>query len=87
MYAGELIPIQFKFYGDSPEPVLDRLPTAQLVTSDKQKDHGYMFKAEVYGRGIVMWLLSQGNKIEVLRPESLRQEMKQKAEEILKLYR
>lgn len=84
MYAGELMRIQLRFYGENPEPVLDRLPTARIIG---QKDHEYTISAEVYGKGIVMWLLSQGNKIEVLRPESLRQEMKQKAEEILKLYR
>ena len=83
MYAGELMRIQLRFYGENPEPVLDRLPTARIIG---QKDHEYTISAEVYGKGIVMWLLSQGNKIEVLRPESLRQEIKQKAEEILKLY-
>lgn len=83
MYAGELMRIQLRFYGENPEPVLDRLPTAQIIG---QKDHEYTISAEVYGKGIVMWLLSQGNKIEVIRPESLRQEMKERAEEILKLY-
>ena len=83
MYAGELMRVQLKFYGENPEPVLDRLPTAQII---EQKEHEYIISAEVYGTGIVMWLLSQGNKIEVIRPESLRQEMKAKAQEILALY-
>lgn len=83
MYAGELMQIQLKYYGENPEPVLDRLPTAQII--DKQ-DHEYTISAEVYGRGIVMWLLSQGSRVEVLRPESLRHEMKRKAEEIASLY-
>ena len=83
MYAGELMRVQLKFYGDNPEPVLDRLPTAQIIG---QSEHEYTINAEVYGKGIVMWLLSQGSRIEVIRPESLRQEMKEKAEEILKLY-
>lgn len=83
MYAGELMRIQLKFYGDNPEPVLDRLPTAQII---EQGEHEYKISAEVYGKGIIMWLLSQGNKVEVLRPESLRQEMRGKVEEILKLY-
>lgn len=83
MYAGELMRIQLKFYGENPEPVLDRLPTAQITG---QREHEYTISAEVYGKGIVMWLLSQGSKIEVIRPESLRQEMKERAEEILKLY-
>lgn len=84
MYAGELMTVQLKYYGDNPEPVLDRLPTARIL---EQKEHECTLSAEVYGTGIVMWLLSQGSRIEVIRPESLRQEMKRKAEEILALYR
>ncbi len=83
MYAGELMRIQLKFYGENPEPVLDRLPTAQIV---EQGEHACTVSAEVYGNGILMWLLSQGSRIEVLRPESLRQEMQEKAQEILRLY-
>lgn len=83
MYAGELMRIQLKYYGGNPEPVLDRLPTAQIIG---QKEHEYTINAEVYGKGIVMWLLSQGNKVEVIHPESLRQEMKKKLEDMLKLY-
>lgn len=83
MYAGKLMKIQMKFYGDNLEPVLDRLPTARVV---EQKEHESLISAEVYGTGIVMWLLSQGNRIEVVRPESLRQEMKRKVQEILVLY-
>lgn len=84
MYAGELMTVQLKYYGENPEPVLDRLPTARIL---EQKEHECTLSAEVYGTGIVMWLLSQGSRIEVIRPESLRQEMKRKAEEILALYR
>lgn len=83
MYAGELMRIQLRYYGENPEPVLDRLPTAQII---EQKKHEYTINAEVYGNGIVMWLLSQGDKIEVLKPESLRQEMKKKLKDILNLY-
>lgn len=83
MYAGYLMKIQLKFYGENPEPVLDRLPTARIV---EEKEHEFTISAEVYGKGILMWLLSQGSRVEVIRPESLRQEMKEKAEEILKLY-
>lgn len=83
MYAGHLMKIQLKFYGENPEPVLDRLPTARIV---EEKEHEFTISAEVYGKGILMWLLSQGSRVEVIRPESLRQEMKEKAKEILKLY-
>ena len=45
-----------------------------------------MIEAEVYGKGIVMWLLSQGNNIEVVKPETLRQEMKQTLQDMLARY-
>lgn len=83
MYAGQLMKIQLKFYGENPEPILDRLPTAQILERNEQE---YIISAEVYGKGIIMWLLSQGNKIEVIRPEALRHEMKETLESILKRY-
>lgn len=33
-----------------------------------------------------MWILSQSATVEVLRPESLRQEMRERAQEIVALY-
>lgn len=33
-----------------------------------------MIEAEVYGKGIIMWLLSQGSKAEVVRPERMREQ-------------
>lgn len=64
MYAGKLMKIRLKFFGDNPEPVLDRLPTARVV---EQSEHESVIEAEAYGKGIIMWLLSQGSRIEVLR--------------------
>lgn len=72
MHAGELMLMKFIFKGSSPQAVLDRLPTAKLM---KQEDEQYYFEAEVFGRGIKMWLLSQGANVEVLEPIELREEM------------
>lgn len=83
MYAGKLQRVVLKFYGENPEPILDRLPTARVT---QQYDNEYTIEAEVYGKGVIMWLLSQGSKVEVLRPESMREEMKQILQDMLKLY-
>lgn len=83
MYAGKLMKIQFRFYGNSTEAVLDRLPTARIV---KKEETFFLIEAQVYGTGIVMWLLSQGSKVEVLQPESLRQEMKETLLKMLARY-
>ena len=57
MHAGELMTITFRFTGPTPQAVLDRLPTARIVSESEQ---GIVFEAEVYGHGIKMGLLSQG---------------------------
>lgn len=83
MYAGKLQKVVLKFYGENPEPILDRLPTARVI---EQYENECIIEAEVYGKGIIMWLLSQESKVEVLRPESMREEMKQILKDMIKLY-
>ncbi len=63
MYSGELQRVKFDYSGPSIEAVLDRLPTAEILS---KKDGCYTVSAEVYGNGIDMWLKGQGEKVEVL---------------------
>lgn len=63
MYGGELQRVKFKYYGESVEAVLDRLPTAKILAEEKGV---YTISAEVFGKGIDMWLRSQGDKVEVV---------------------
>lgn len=60
MYGGKLERIRFHYTGPSIEAVLDRLPTAEIVERDKT---GWTVEAEVFGKGIEMWLRSQGSYI------------------------
>jgi predicted DNA-binding transcriptional regulator YafY len=60
MYPGPLERVTFDFKGDSIEAVLDRLPTAEIIG---EKDGIYTVTAEVYGKGVDMWLRSQGDFI------------------------
>lgn len=39
--------------------------------------------AEVYGDGILIWLLSQGNQVDVIAPQDLRDEWLEIAEQIV----
>jgi predicted DNA-binding transcriptional regulator YafY len=66
--------IQFRYSGTSVEAILDRLPTAHIHSQDPS---GTVIEAEVYGNGIFMWLLSQGARVEVLSPQTLRDEMRE----------
>lgn len=61
MYGGKLQRIRFKYSGPSIEAVLDRLPTAEIVSEEAD---GWIVSAEVFGKGIDTWLRSQGDYIE-----------------------
>lgn len=66
MYSGELQRITFEFSGPSLEAVLDRIPTAEIISD---KDGVYKICAEVYGNGIQMCskLKEIGLKISIYR--------------------
>jgi len=71
MFGGELQHVEFQFMGPSIEAVLDRFPTATIRA---QNNGVYTVSAEVFGKGILMWLLSQGNNVSVLSPPQLRED-------------
>ena len=63
MYSGELNRVTFEYSGQNVESVLDRLPTAEILSSNNGI---YKIRAEVYGEGIYMWLRSQGDNVKVV---------------------
>ena len=67
MYGGKLERIRFKYTGPSIEAVLDRLPTAKIVSQDED---GWTVEAEVFGKGIEMWARSQGKYLSMVMNES-----------------
>ena len=71
MYDGKMRTIRFKYRDSSIEHVLDRLQTAK---AKKLSDGVYDVTAEVSGKGILIWLLSQGSQVEVISPAELREE-------------
>ena len=66
MYPGVLRRVTFTYSGPSVEAVLDRLPTARILS---HKDGIYTLTAEAYGRGLDMWLGSQEKWVKVLQSE------------------
>lgn len=63
MYGGRLQKVKFKYCGSDIDAVLDRLPTAKIL----DEENGiYTVSAEVFGKGIDMWLKSQGDWVEVI---------------------
>ncbi len=63
MFGGELRKIKFLYKGLSIEAVLDRFPTAEVISHDEK---GWLIRAEVYGDGVDIWLRGQGDIVEVV---------------------
>ncbi len=83
MYSGRLQRVVFEFWGSSVEAVLDRIPSAKI---SKQYEGKYLIEAEVYGDGIIMWLLSQGSNVKVLSPQRLVDKIKAEVVKLNSLY-
>ena len=60
MYGGKLQKVKFKYSGNDIDAVLDRLPTATVLS---EYEGVYSISAEVFGKGIDIWLSSQGNYV------------------------
>ena len=60
MYGGKLQKIKFKYTGTDVDAILDRIPTAEIMSKE---DDGLIISAEVFGQGVDMWMRSQGNSI------------------------
>lgn len=68
MYGGELQRIRFEYTGPSIEAVLDRLPTAKI---ERKTENGWLVSAEVFGKGIDMWLGSQDTYIRKIKESTI----------------
>lgn len=84
MYADKLMKIKFEFTGSSIDAVLDRLPTAHVVECNNDI---FIIEAEVYGKGIMMWLLSQGKNVKVIYPLELVEEIVIEISKLQQLYK
>lgn len=84
MFPGDTIKIRFEFSGLSLQAILDRLPTAKVV---EKNGNISIIEAEVnHGRGIIMYLLSQGSWVKVLSPQSLADEIKEELNKMISYY-
>ena len=84
MFPGKPITVRFSFSGLSVQAVLDRLPTARII---EKKGDTLILEAEVNdGRGLMMYLLSQGAWVKVLSPSDFADEMKAEIEKMYRLY-
>lgn len=60
MYGGRLQRVKFQYSGPDIDAILDRLPTAEILSVENGV---YTVTAETFGKGIEMWMRSQGEYI------------------------
>ncbi|KJZ85589.1 MULTISPECIES: helix-turn-helix transcriptional regulator [Clostridium] len=84
MQTGDLERIKFRYTGSSIEAVLDKLPNAEII---KENSGEYIVKTKMFGKGIKMWLLSQGDSVEVLEPQLFRNEFRSKVNKMVDIYK
>lgn len=83
MWPGKLRHIKFEFTGPSVQAILDRLPTAKIVSAN---GNTYVLEAEIYGEGIKIFLLSQGSWVKVLAPQEFVEEMREETKKMAAKY-
>lgn len=83
MRPGEYRKIKFSYNGPSVQAILDKIPTAKVVSVEGDKK---IIEAETYGIGINMFLLSQGSMVQVLEPQEFVREMMEEIGKMAELY-
>jgi predicted DNA-binding transcriptional regulator YafY len=84
-YAGKPVKVEFEFYS-RPSVPLDRFPESKILR-ELPDGKGNVFEIQAAENfGLMMWLLSQGENIKVLKPASLVEEMKTTIARMNKLY-
>lgn len=83
MQYGRKLIFQFKFSGVV-ESALDKFPNSRVIKSFN--DNSVLIEAEAYDTGIIMWILSQSHKAEIVYPPSLVQKIKLEIKKMTELY-
>lgn len=68
MYGGKLQCIVFTYAGYDIDAILDRLPTAEVIS---YQNGVYTVQATVYGNGIDIWLQGQGKLVQIVKKEEI----------------
>lgn len=86
MFSGDTQKLKISCHNSIVEEILDRFGGGEDIVKDKRDGRFIISVPCVISEGLVSWIMQFGDKIEVLSPESLKKDVKEKAENIYKLY-
>lgn len=84
MFAGDYIKVEFLYWGDALQTILDTLSDAKICG---EKGGKKIIEAQVFTRGFKMWMLGQGEFLEVVKPEWYRNEIVESIEKLQNIYK
>lgn len=85
MFTGELHHIKMLVKESNIEIIRDRIPNAQ-IKKEKNGDYDYILDAQLFGEGILIWLLGQGDGVKLIGPQELIDKIKVRIEKLNNLY-
>ncbi|MDT2864240.1 helix-turn-helix transcriptional regulator [Vagococcus carniphilus] len=83
MYSGKEKDFTFKYTGIV-EAALDKFPNSKVI--ETYKDSSVLIKATAHDTGTIMWLLSQGSRVEVVHPPSLIKDIRNEIAKMNSIY-
>ena len=87
MFSGDTQRLELCCDNSIIEEILDRFGS-EATLRKAQKDGCFVLSTRcVVSEGLVSWIMQFGSKIEVVSPKKLREDVRKKADEILRLYR
>lgn len=86
MFTGELHHVKMLVKPYNLEIIRDKLPNATFK-KEKVGDYEYKVEANLYGEGILFWILGQGDGVKLIGPDILVDKIKQRIEVLNNLYK
>lgn len=86
MFSGDTQRLEISCDNSILEEILDRFGTDTTVRKGDREGRFIFATRCIVSEGLVSWIMQFGSKIEVISPKSLRDDVKKRAEEIMKLY-
>lgn len=87
MFSGDTQTFEASCANSILEEIVDRFGSDTTIKVGSEDDRFFMSTKCVISEGLVSWIMQFGNKIEVLEPKSLRDQVKKRAGEISELYK
>ncbi len=86
MFSGDTQRLEISCDDSILEEILDRFGTDNSVRKADKEGRFVFVTRCIVSEGLVSWIMQFGSKIEVISPKSLRDDVKKRAEEIMKIY-